>query len=78
MQEIIHHKDQKDIFEFLKDENENCSTCRWLHNGYCTNPASENFKIENTEIQGLDCDYKYHNIDIENYKNTDESTGELL
>lgn len=31
-----------------------------------------------TEIQGLDCDYKYHNIDIKNYKNTDESTGELF
>lgn len=78
MEEIIHHRNQKDIFEFLKEQNENCLTCRWVHQEKCSNLANENFNKNLTEIEDKSCEDKHHIVDTENYKKQNDDANNLF
>ena len=78
MEEIIHHRNQKDIFEFLKEQNENYLTCRWVHQEKCSNLVNENFNKNLTEIEDESCEDKHHIIDTENYKKQNDDANNLF
>ena len=63
--EILIHKKQSVLDDYLQIENELCLTCRWGINGVCENGANENFKELIINIDLKECEHRYSIYDDE-------------
>ena len=54
-QEAIIHKDQKEIYDFLKIENSICLNCNENQNSICTSITSEFYNMLINEINMIFC-----------------------
>lgn len=64
-EEIIIHKDQITLDDFLKEENNRCLDCQWCYGGelICTCPSSE-FRGQDVSFQDCsECDQFYNEFD---------------
>ena len=61
MGEIIHHKNQKDIFEFLKEENKNCLNCYENENNTCVSITCDWYNIPIIDIDEIKCIHQKKN-----------------
>lgn len=78
-QEIIIHKNQTDIYDHLKEENEKCTNCRWIYGGelICVCPSSE-FRGQDVSFENVEsCDQYYPHDEIELMGCEDEDTGRI-
>lgn len=76
-EEIITHPNQTFLEDYLKEENELCSTCRWNNNGFCVNIASEEFQNSIMDINVKMCEYRYPNDEREIYQIDDDYSEKM-
>lgn len=80
-QEIIIHKNQSTLDDYLKEENTKCNMCRWCLSleVECTNKASYFSELGNlTYVDTSDCEQYYPNNDKEIFEKTIDEDSERI
>ena len=79
MEDIIIHKNQTEINQFLLEENKKCPNCRWLVDNKCSNSASEFNTLDDLSFTDTKrCEHYYPLEDEELFNIEDEDTGSLF